>query len=57
MAEEQEPKPVEWVGSSLDNLRQFPEEVQDEVGFALFQAQRGEKAKMCAQRPPRLRVG
>src|SRR5664280_1880972 len=34
-------KPVRWVGSALDDLRAFPEEVQDAFGFALFQAQEG----------------
>jgi len=37
------PKPVIWVGDSLESLREFPEDVQDEIGFALFQAQTGEK--------------
>ena len=41
--EEQGLKPVEWVGSSLEDVRSFPEEVQDEVGFALYQAQLGRK--------------
>ena len=36
-------KPVLWVGSALKDLKAFPEEVKGEVGFALFQAQRGEK--------------
>ncbi|MEL6353122.1 MAG: type II toxin-antitoxin system RelE/ParE family toxin [Cyanobacteria bacterium J06627_28] len=36
-------KAVEWVGSSLDDLREFPEEVQRLVGFALYLAQQGEK--------------
>jgi phage-related protein len=31
------------MGDSLESLRDFPEGVQDEVGFALFQAQTGEK--------------
>jgi phage-related protein len=31
------------MGSSLDDLRDFPLDVQDEVGFALYQAQRGGK--------------
>ena len=35
-------KPVEWMGSSLDDLRDFPEAVQDEVGYALYVAQRGD---------------
>jgi phage-related protein len=36
-------KPVRWVGSSRDDLRKFPEDVKDEVGFALFTAQLGGK--------------
>jgi len=43
MSEGQRLKPVEWVASSLDDLRKFPEEVLDDVGFALYQAQRGGK--------------
>ena len=43
MSEGQRLKPVEWVGSTLDDLRKFPEEVLDDVGFALYQAQRGGK--------------
>ena len=36
-------KPVIWVGDSLRVLKSFPSSVQDEVGYALFLAQRGEK--------------
>lgn len=36
-------KPVVWVGDSLRVLKTFPAAVQDEVGYALFLAQRGEK--------------
>jgi phage-related protein len=36
-----EPKIVEWVGSSRDDLRKMPEEVQDSFGYALYQAQLG----------------
>jgi phage-related protein len=36
-------KPVVWVGDSLRVLKSFPSGVQDEVGYALFLAQRGEK--------------
>jgi phage-related protein len=32
-----------WVGSSLKDLREFPEAVKDEVGFALYEAQCGLK--------------
>lgn len=42
MADRTPLKPVEWMGSSLDDLREFPEAVQDEVGYALYVAQRGE---------------
>lgn len=36
-------KLLRWVGQSLDDLRAFPAEVQRVVGFALRQAQGGEK--------------
>jgi phage-related protein len=36
-------KPVEWVGSSLEDLKEFPEDVQQAVGYALYLAQCGEK--------------
>lgn len=36
-------KPLVWVGSSLKDLRAFPEEVKDEFGHALFEAQSGLK--------------
>jgi phage-related protein len=42
-ADEPPVKPVRWVGSSRDDLKKFPEDVKDEVGFALFTAQRGGK--------------
>ena len=34
---------IHWVGSSLDDLRSFPEEVQDVIGYALYLAQCDEK--------------
>ncbi|MEL6579267.1 MAG: type II toxin-antitoxin system RelE/ParE family toxin [Cyanobacteria bacterium J06621_12] len=36
-------KSVVWLGNSLDELRKFPSEVRDEMGYALYQAQIGEK--------------
>jgi phage-related protein len=39
-----EPKPVRWVGSSREDLRDFPEEVRRRVGGALWDAQLGLKA-------------
>jgi len=32
-------KPVEWVGSALEDLQAFPEEVRQTVGYALYLAQ------------------
>ena len=37
-------KPVIWMGSTLKDLKKFPEASRSEVGFALYLAQRGEKA-------------
>jgi len=34
-------KPLVWIGSSLGDLREFPEEVRQTMGFALWQAQNG----------------
>ena len=36
-------KPIVWLGNSLDELRKFPDEVRDEMGFALYQAQTNKK--------------
>ncbi len=36
-------KPVVWIGSSLDDLKKFPEEVQGEMGYALYLAQTEKK--------------
>lgn len=43
MAETPSLKPVIWVGSSREDLREFPDQVQDHVGYALFVAQAGGK--------------
>jgi phage-related protein len=37
------PKPLFWVGSSRDDLREFPDGVRETMGFALWQAQNGDK--------------
>jgi phage-related protein len=37
-------KPLHWVASSLKDVRSFPEDVKDGVGFALHLAQTGEMA-------------
>ena len=36
-------KPLVWVGTSRKDLRAFPEPVQDQMGYALYLAQRGSK--------------
>jgi phage-related protein len=41
---ENQPKPVRWVGSSKEDLSDFPEEVRRRVGGALWEAQIGRKA-------------
>jgi phage-related protein len=43
MTDEPSLKPVIWVGSSRKDLREFPEPVQDHMGYALYVAQRGSK--------------
>jgi phage-related protein len=37
------PKPPIWIGDSLKAIQSFPHDVQDEVGYALFLAQTGDK--------------
>ena len=41
MTDEPSLKPVIWIGSSRKDLREFPEPVQDHMGYALYVAQRG----------------
>ena len=35
-------KPIIWVGSSREDLRNFPEQVRRDIGQALYAAQQGE---------------
>ena len=35
------PKKLVWLGISLDDLKDFPEEVKDAVGYALHKVQEG----------------
>lgn len=37
-------KPIIWTASTKSDLLSFPEEVKDEIGHALYQAQKGEKS-------------
>jgi phage-related protein len=36
-------RPLAWVGASREDLRRFPEEAKDELGYGLFLAQVGDK--------------
>ncbi len=37
------PKDVVWIASTLNDLKEFPESVRQSMGFAIFQAQCGNK--------------
>ena len=37
-------KSLAWIGSSRRDLKAFPEEVKDAIGYALFEAQVGRKS-------------
>ena len=43
MSEERILKRVDFIGSSRDDLKEFPEEVKQDIGYALYEAQRGQK--------------
>jgi phage-related protein len=37
-------KPLYWIGQSLKDVKNFPSEVRQEVGYAIHLAQKGDKA-------------
>lgn len=39
-----QPKPVRWIGSTKDDLSEFPIDVKLRMGYALYEAQMGGKA-------------
>ncbi len=43
MSEERTLKRVDFIGSSREDLKGFPEEVKQDIGYALFEVQRGQK--------------
>ncbi|HLP91774.1 MAG TPA: type II toxin-antitoxin system RelE/ParE family toxin [Nostocaceae cyanobacterium] len=43
MSGEVERKQIIWIGSSLEDLKEFPDEVKREFGYALYIAQTGSK--------------
>ena len=44
MTEPPKIKDIVWIGSSRRNLKSFPADVKDVMGYALYQAQIGQKA-------------
>lgn len=36
-------KGLDFIGSSRGDIKAFPEEVKDDIGYALFEAQEGKK--------------
>ena len=38
-------KPLDFVGSSREDLKEFPDEVKQDIGYALFEAQKGQKSE------------
>jgi phage-related protein len=42
-ADSEEEKPVSWVGSSLADIREFPESARKDAGFELNLVQKGEQ--------------
>ena len=41
-------KQLDFVGSSLEDLKEFPEEIKHDIGYALFEVQQGKKP-ICAK--------
>ena len=46
-----QPKPVRWVGSSKQDVSEFPTDVRQRVGGALWEAQIGRKVRLVV--PPK----
>ena len=45
MAEHEALKPLDFIGSSREDLQEFPDEVKQDIGYALFEAQKGQKSE------------
>ena len=43
MSEEKALKQLDFIGSSREDLKEFPEEVRQDIGYALFEVQKGLK--------------
>jgi phage-related protein len=38
-------KPLDFIGSAREDLKEFPDEVKQDIGYALFEAQKGQKSE------------
>ena len=47
MSKNEQEKPLFWIGSSRDDLKDFPADVQDVIGYALDKAQQGGKSPIA----------
>ena len=45
MADQEVLKPLDFIGSSREDLREFPDEVKQDIGYALFEAQKGQTSE------------
>jgi len=45
MANQEALKPLDFIGSSRKDLQEFPDEVKQDIGYALFEAQKGQKSE------------
>jgi phage-related protein len=36
-------KPLDFIGSSREDLKNFPDEIKEDIGYALFEAQQGRR--------------
>ena len=45
MADQEALKPLDFIGSSREDLREFPDEVKQDIGYALFEAQKSQKSE------------
>ena len=43
MSEDKGIKKIDFIGSSQRDIREFPDEVKDDIGYALFEVQKGGK--------------
>ncbi len=34
-------KPIVWIGSTIEDIRSFPKNIKDNIGYALYEAQKG----------------